>query len=55
MKVAIDDSLLAEETLFCGGGTRNRLLELRTKDILALTNAIVGAISERNQETNPHK
>jgi Cys-tRNA(Pro) deacylase len=46
LKVVIDDRLLAEETLFCGGGTRNRLLELRAKDILKLTSAIVATISE---------
>lgn len=46
LKVVIDDRLLGEETLFCGGGTRNRLLELRVKDILKLTSAIVAAISE---------
>ena len=46
LKVVIDESLLDHETLFCGGGTRNRLLELRTKDILKLTNAVTTVISQ---------
>ena len=44
MKVIIDKSILAYETVYCGGGTRDRLLELRTKDILKLNNAITAEI-----------
>jgi len=44
--VVIDRGVLEHETLFCGGGTRNRILELKTQDVLRLTNAIVADISE---------
>jgi len=44
MKVIVDKSVLAYETVYCGGGTRDRLLELRTKDILRLNNAIATEI-----------
>ncbi len=46
MKVVVDKSLLSRETIFCGGGTRDRLLELRTEDIVRLQNALVAEISE---------
>jgi prolyl-tRNA editing enzyme YbaK/EbsC (Cys-tRNA(Pro) deacylase) len=46
LQVVIDRELLTGETIFCGGGARNRLLELRTTDVLRLTNALVGSISQ---------
>jgi Cys-tRNA(Pro) deacylase len=46
LNVVIEERLLVHETLFCGGGTRTRLLELRTKDILKLTDAVAAAISQ---------
>jgi len=46
LQVVIDKELLTGETIFCGGGARNRLLELRTTDVLRLTNALVGSISQ---------
>lgn len=46
LTVVVDRSLLAQETLFCGGGTRSRLLELRTTDVLKLSKAIDAAICE---------
>lgn len=46
MRVVIDRSLLAYDTIFCGGGTRNRLLELRTEDAIRLGDAVVGDITE---------
>jgi len=46
LQVVIDQELLTGETLFCGGGTRNRLLELRIADLLKLTNALIGSISQ---------
>lgn len=46
MTVVIDKSLLSHETIFCGGGTRDRLLELRPEDIVRLENAVVAEISE---------
>jgi prolyl-tRNA editing enzyme YbaK/EbsC (Cys-tRNA(Pro) deacylase) len=38
--------LLDQETVFCGGGSRDRLLELNTQDVIRLNNAIVADISE---------
>ena len=46
LQVVIDKQLLTGETIFCGGGARNRLLELRTADVLRLTNALTGSISQ---------
>jgi Cys-tRNA(Pro)/Cys-tRNA(Cys) deacylase len=46
LQVVIDTQLLTGETMFCGGGTRNRLLELKTADVLRLTNALTGSISQ---------
>lgn len=46
LKVVIDETLLPIETIFCGGGARNRLLELKTKDIVKLTGAVAAAISK---------
>lgn len=45
MKVIMDESILHYETVYCGGGKRDRLLELRTRDILKLTNAITAEIA----------
>ena len=46
MKVVLDSVLLEQETVFCGGGSRDRLLELNTQDVIRLDNAIVADISE---------
>jgi Cys-tRNA(Pro) deacylase len=46
LNVVIDKRVLTHETLFCGGGTRNRLLELRVDDVLRLTKASTADISE---------
>jgi Cys-tRNA(Pro)/Cys-tRNA(Cys) deacylase len=46
LQVVIDKQLLTGETIFCGGGARNRLLELRITDIIKLTNALTGSISQ---------
>jgi Cys-tRNA(Pro)/Cys-tRNA(Cys) deacylase len=46
LSVVIDKSVMAHETLFCGGGTRSRLLELKTKDVLRLSKATTADISE---------
>ncbi len=47
MEVVVDKSVMAHETIFCGGGTRRRLLELRTEDFLRLSKAIAADISEQ--------
>jgi Cys-tRNA(Pro)/Cys-tRNA(Cys) deacylase len=44
MRVVFDSCLLNFETVFCGGGSKKRLLELRTEDILKKTGAIVAEI-----------
>ena len=46
MKTVIDKSLLKYETIYCGGGSRDRLLELKTKDVLRLSKAVVAEISK---------
>jgi len=44
MRVVLDRCLLEFETFFCGGGSRGRLLELRTEDVIKLTGAVIGEI-----------
>jgi len=45
MKVVLDEELAGLETFYCGGGTRERLLELRFDEVKSLTDAIVARIS----------
>lgn len=45
MRVLVDKSLLDYETLYCGGGSRDKLLELRIEDVIRLNNALVAEIS----------
>ena len=45
MRTVIDKSLLEYETIYCGGGSRERLLELRTEDLIRLSNAVIAEIS----------
>jgi len=45
MRTIIDKSLLQYDTIYCGGGSRERLLELKTEDVIRLSNAIVAEIS----------
>lgn len=53
LKVVLDGFLMNHETLFCGGGSRERLLELKTKDVLALDGAVVADITQIDQTRNP--
>jgi prolyl-tRNA editing enzyme YbaK/EbsC (Cys-tRNA(Pro) deacylase) len=46
MRVVVDRKVLTHETLFCGGGTRGRLLELRTGEVLKVSKAIIVDISK---------
>jgi len=46
MRTLIDRSLLRYDTIYCGGGSRERLLELKTEDVIRLNNAIVADISK---------
>lgn len=45
LKVVLDSFLMNHETLFCGGGSRERLLELKTKDVVALDGAVVADLT----------
>lgn len=44
MKVILDSILSKRDTLFCGGGTRNRILELKVEDVIRLNHATVADI-----------
>lgn len=46
MRTVIDRSLLDHETLYCGGGSRDRLVELKTEDIVRFGSAVVADISK---------
>ena len=46
LSVIMDESLLKYETIFCGGGTRDKILELRTLEVVSLNNATVGDLTE---------
>lgn len=46
MKVVIDEKLLKYETIFGGGGDRDKLIELKTQDVIKLNDAKVGNISK---------
>jgi Cys-tRNA(Pro)/Cys-tRNA(Cys) deacylase len=45
MRVIIDQELEAFDTFYCGGGTRDKLLELKLEDVKRLTKAIIAKIS----------
>lgn len=45
MRMVLDKSLLSYETIYCGGGSRDKLLELRTNDVISLNEAVVAEIS----------
>ena len=47
MSVVVEKDLLNYETTLCGGGSRDKILELKTEDLLKLTNATVADISEQ--------
>jgi len=46
MRTVIDESLLQYETIYCGGGARDKLLLLKTADVIRLNKAIVAKISK---------
>jgi len=48
MRTIVDESILNYETIYCGGGSRNKLLELKTTDIIRMNNAIVAKITNSN-------
>jgi Cys-tRNA(Pro) deacylase len=55
MKVVFDSALLGQERVFCGGGSRDRLLELNTQDVIRLNNAIVADVSEGSVAFSDHR
>jgi Cys-tRNA(Pro)/Cys-tRNA(Cys) deacylase len=46
VRTVIDEDLIKLHTFYCGGGSRNRLLELRSKDVIRISNAIIAKISK---------
>ncbi len=46
MSVVVDGELLRYETVFCGGGSRDKLLELKTEDVVRLNHAVSAEISQ---------
>ena len=46
MRGVMDESLLENETIYCGGGSKGRLLELKTKDVVKLNDLVLGRISK---------
>ncbi|MEM3404371.1 MAG: YbaK/EbsC family protein [Nitrososphaeria archaeon] len=49
MKTILDRALTKHDTIYCGGGSRDRLLELKTNDIITLSGAIVDDITVNPQ------
>jgi len=47
LRVIMDNSLIANDTLFCGGGARNRILELKVEDVVGLNDALVSDIQKK--------
>jgi Cys-tRNA(Pro) deacylase len=45
-KVVIDKKVMQHQTVFGGGGSRKKLVELKTEDIQKLNNAIIADIAE---------
>lgn len=45
-KVIIDERVMRQETVFGGGGSRTKLIELKSEDIQRLNNAIVADVAE---------
>jgi len=45
MRALMDVELTEFEILYCGGGSRDRLLEVRVEDVIRLNSAVVAPIS----------
>jgi Cys-tRNA(Pro)/Cys-tRNA(Cys) deacylase len=45
VKTIMEKDLTCFNTFYCGGGTRDKLLELRTEDVINISNAIIDNIS----------
>ena len=46
MRVVLDAKLSVHETIYGGGGSRTKLLELKTRDVIQLNHALVADITE---------
>ena len=51
LRTIIDVALLRNETLYCGGGARNRILELRVEDVIRLDGATVADVQKKADQT----
>jgi Cys-tRNA(Pro)/Cys-tRNA(Cys) deacylase len=45
LRTVLDKELASMETFYCGGGTRDRLLELRSEDVVRVSGALVAEIT----------
>jgi len=55
-RTVLDKSLLDFETIFCGGGSRDRLLELKVKEILGMgENIILADIAADGEKASSEK
>ncbi len=46
MRTIVDESIIKYETIYCGGGSRDKLLELKTADITRLNDAKIARITK---------
>jgi Cys-tRNA(Pro)/Cys-tRNA(Cys) deacylase len=46
MRTLIEKKLLNFDTVYCGGGSRDKLLEIRVQDIIELNDAIIAELVE---------
>jgi Cys-tRNA(Pro)/Cys-tRNA(Cys) deacylase len=53
LRTIVDIALLKNDTLYCGGGVRNRILELRVNDVIRLDGAIVADIQKKDEGNRP--
>ncbi len=51
MRVVVDKELSRFETFYCGGGSRDKLLEVKSADVVRLNAAIVAPISSEPKPT----
>jgi len=45
LRTVLDSELARMETFYCGGGTRDRLLELRSEEVIRVSGALVAEIT----------
>ena len=46
VRAVVDAELVELGTIYCGGGSRDLILEIRVEDVINLTSAIVAPISK---------